>query len=70
MIKWISLVEDSGHVDEILNKYYKVMIAESLSIVSHGIFNDIPYCQVTFLLNQTFNNEEELNQYINTEQLF
>lgn len=65
-IKWISKEIDSHKVDELLNRYNNYIIPESL-IITHSAENCV---LVTFYLNQTFNNLEELNKALKTEPMF
>lgn len=64
-IKYISAEIATSECEKMLNKYYNYLIPESLSIVYLG--NNI---LVTFLLNQTFNTEEELESALKSEPLF
>lgn len=71
MIKYISVEVNSEKVQEVLNYYARYILPESLSIVSHGVYdNTIIYCQVTFMLSQTFNSKEELDSTLAKGDIF
>ena len=65
-IKWISQEVDSRKVQDLLNLYSNYIIAESLQI-AHSAKNTVV---VTFMLDQTFDNLEDLNEALNEEPLF
>ena len=69
-IKWISELTPSGYIQDLLNKYKDLIIAESLQVSSTSLLNGEPYSQVTFLLNKTFNDNSELNRHLEKGGLF
>lgn len=64
-IKYISAEIAPSECEKMLNKYYNYLIPESLNIVYIG-----GNILVTFLLNQTFNTDKELESALKSEPLF
>lgn len=71
MIKYVSLAVNSEKLQEALNHYARYIIPESVSIVTHGRSNNtVFYCQLTFMLSQTFNTEGELQSALAKGDIF